>query len=239
MLCSLLHYLVRPLEIGSARRTFGKEEEEEEAKGDFLFVTSSIHSPPSLLRLRNINLGKQGKGGGKVGRKGHAQRIALPLVPYLPGDVVGLFIRHSEDITSLSGTSVSSSKFTQPLQKTPLYITTRIADISLQLPSVVRTVNTGKRGLRPKLAEGEKQLGFDKVRVARYRAASWSLKQRRTILALSISRGNFRANFVSSAPSLSNCSDACSLARPFSFNPFSFSHHPIANVCHGLLNFEC
>ena len=115
MQCSLLHYLVRPLEIGSARRTFGKEEEEE-AKGDFLFVTSSIHSPPSLLRLRNINLGRQGKGGGKVGRKGHAQRIALPLVPYLPGDVVGLFIRHSEDITSLGRTSVSSSKFPQPSQ---------------------------------------------------------------------------------------------------------------------------
>ena len=62
MVCSLLHYLVRPLEIGSARRTFSKEEEdEEEAKGDFLFVTSS------LLRLRNINLGKQGKGGRKEG----------------------------------------------------------------------------------------------------------------------------------------------------------------------------
>ena len=61
MVCSLLHYLVRPLEIGSARRTYGKEDEEEEAKGDFLFVTSS------LLRLRNINLGRQGKGGRKEG----------------------------------------------------------------------------------------------------------------------------------------------------------------------------
>ena len=88
MVCSLLHYLMRPLEIGSARRTLSKDEDEE-ARGDFLFVTSS------LLRLRNINLGKQGKGGRKVARKGHAQRIALPLLPYLPGDVVGLYIRHS------------------------------------------------------------------------------------------------------------------------------------------------
>ena len=101
------------------------------------------------------------------------------------------------------------------LHKTPLYITTRIVDISLKLSSVVRTVNTGKRGLRPKLAEGEKQLGFDKVRVARNHAASWSLQQQSTILALSISRGNFRANFVSSTPSLSNCSLAHSRSTPF------------------------
>ena len=101
--------------------------------------------------------------------------------------------------------------FSQPRTKT--FSQLCIVDISLKLSSVVRTVNTGKRGLRPKLAEGEKQLGFDKVRVARNHAASWSLQQQSTILALSISRGNFRANFVSSTPSLSNWSDACSLAH--------------------------